>query len=129
MDADDEADTDRRAWARRVAAELQKLPARQASAVRLIYNHELTYAEAAGWLGVATREVEALVADALHAWRRACSGIDDTGADRARRTSSGARSPVASVFRSRANRVGSVQRRGGVAVTAGLGNAARGERR
>lgn len=33
--------------------------------MRLIYNHELTYAEAAGWLGIATREVEALVADAL----------------------------------------------------------------
>ncbi|PZS13021.1 MAG: hypothetical protein DLM57_17735 [Pseudonocardiales bacterium] len=58
-------DDDRRAWARRVAAEVQKLPARQASAVRLIYNHQLTYAEAAGWLGLATREVETLVADAL----------------------------------------------------------------
>lgn len=56
---------DRRAWGRRVAAEVQKLPGRQASAVRLVYNHELPYAEAARWLGVATREVEALVADAL----------------------------------------------------------------
>lgn len=46
-------------------AEVQRLPGRQASAVRLIYNHEPTYAEAAGWLGVATREVKALVADAL----------------------------------------------------------------
>jgi len=44
---------------------VQKLSARQASAVRLIYNHELSYAEAAGWHGVATRAVEALVADAL----------------------------------------------------------------
>lgn len=93
MDADDEADTDRRAWARRVAAELQKLSARQASAVRLIYNHELTYAEAAGWLGVATRDVEALVADALQRLAPRVSGTNDTGADRARRTSSGARSP------------------------------------
>ncbi len=67
MAADDDAQPagERRAWARQVADEVQNLPARQASAVRLIYNHQLTYAEAAGWLGVATREVEALVADAL----------------------------------------------------------------
>lgn len=52
MDADDDAepDADRLAWARRVAVEVQTLPARQASAVRLIYNHKLTYAEAPRWL-------------------------------------------------------------------------------
>ena len=56
---------DRQAWARQVEAQIRALPARQASALRLIYSHGLSSREAAGWLSIDLDAFHHLVADAL----------------------------------------------------------------
>ncbi len=41
------------------------LPGRQATALRLVYSHELPYCEVAAWMGTTSADVQTLVADGL----------------------------------------------------------------
>lgn len=58
-------DLDRRAWAETVSTQLQRLSDTHATALRLVYGHQLPQREVAAWMGLTASQVSTVLSEAL----------------------------------------------------------------